>query len=113
MNGLLERHAELDALRRAISAAGDGQGAVAVVLGEPGLGKTRLLEATQGLAEGAGLRVRVARSAELESSFSFGVVRQLFEPLLAELGDVEREASFAGAAGLARALFEHPEREAR
>jgi DNA-binding CsgD family transcriptional regulator len=112
MNGLLERHAELDALRRAISAAGDGQGAVAVVLGEPGLGKTRLLEATQGLAEGAGLRVRVARSAELESSFSFGVVRQLFEPLLAELGDVEREASFAGAAGLARALFEHPEREA-
>jgi DNA-binding CsgD family transcriptional regulator len=112
MNGLLERHAELDALRRAMSAAGDGQGAVAVVLGEPGLGKTRLLEASRGLAEEAGLRVRAARGAELESSFPFGVVRQLLEPPLAELGDVERESAFTGAAGFARALFEHPELEA-
>jgi DNA-binding CsgD family transcriptional regulator len=109
---LLERHAELDALRRAMSAAGEGRGAVAVVLGEPGLGKTRLLEATRGLAEEAGLGVCAARGAELESSFPFGVVRQLLEAPLAEFGDVERESAFAGAAGLARALFEHPELEA-
>jgi DNA-binding CsgD family transcriptional regulator len=113
MDGLLERHAELDALGRTVAAAEDGQGAVAVVLGEAGLGKTRLLEATQRLAERAGLRVLVARGAELESSFPFGLVRQLLEPPLAELGDGEREAAFAGAAGLARALFEHPELEAR
>jgi predicted ATPase len=48
MNGLLERHAELDTLRRTIAAAEDGRGAVALVLGEPGLGETRLLEATRG-----------------------------------------------------------------
>jgi DNA-binding CsgD family transcriptional regulator len=113
MDGLLERHAELDALRRTVAAAGDGRGAVAVVLGEAGLGKTRLLDAARGLAEGAGLQVLAARGAELESSFPFGVVRQLLEPPLSELGDVEREAAFAGAAGFARPLFEHPELEAR
>jgi ABC-type lipoprotein export system ATPase subunit len=68
MTGLLERHAELDALGRTVVAAADAQGAVAVVLGETGLGKTRLLEAARGLADGAGLRVLVARGAELESS---------------------------------------------
>jgi DNA-binding CsgD family transcriptional regulator len=113
MNGLLERHAELDALRRTVAAAGEGRGAVAVVLGEAGLGKTRLLEAARGLAEGAGLRVLAARGAELESTFPFGVVRQLLEPPLAKLGEAEREAAFAGAAGLARGLFEHAELEAR
>jgi predicted ATPase len=109
MTGLLERHAELDALGRTVVAAADAQGAVAVVLGETGLGKTRLLEAARGLADGAGLQVLVARGAELESSFPFGVVRQLLEPPLVELGQAEREAAFAG---LARPLFEHPELEA-
>jgi DNA-binding CsgD family transcriptional regulator len=109
MNGLLERHAELDALGRRIAAAKVGQGAVAVVLGEAGVGKTRLLEATRGLAEEGGLRVFVARGAELESSFPFGLVRQLLEPPLAGLIDGDREAAFAGAARLARDLFEHPE----
>ena len=47
MNGLLERHAELDALGRTVAAA-EGQGAAAVVLAEPGVRKTRLLEATRG-----------------------------------------------------------------
>jgi tRNA A37 threonylcarbamoyladenosine biosynthesis protein TsaE len=50
MTSLLERHAELDALGHMVAAADDGQGAVAVVIGEVGAGKTRLLEATQGLA---------------------------------------------------------------
>jgi ABC-type branched-subunit amino acid transport system ATPase component len=87
MNGLLERHAELDALGRTVAAAKFGRWAVAVVLGEVGRGKTRLLEAVQGLAEEAGLRVLAARGAELESSFPFGLVRQLLEPPLAQLGD--------------------------
>ena len=113
MTGLLERHAELDALGRTVAAAAEGERAVAVVLGEAGLGKTRLLEAARGLAEDAGLRVLAARGAELESSFPFGLVRQLLERPLAELGDMEREAAFAGAAGFSRALFEHYELEAR
>jgi DNA-binding CsgD family transcriptional regulator len=113
MTGLLERHAELDALGRTMLAAAEGQGAVAVVLGEAGVGKTRLLEAARGLAEEGGLRVLSARAAELESSFPFGVVRQLLERPLVELGDMERAAAFAGAAGFSRVLFEHSEPETR
>src|SRR5918999_5103993 len=113
MTHLLERHAELDVLGRTVAAAGAGGGAVAVELGEAGLGKTRLLQATRGLAERVGRVALSARGAELESSFPFGVVRQLLEPPLAKLGEEEREAAFAGAAGLASGLFEHPEVEPR
>ena len=44
------------------------------------------------------MRVLAGRGRELESGFSFGVVRQLFEPLLAGASAVEREALLAGAA---------------
>src|SRR6201999_123200 len=40
---------------------------------------------------------------ELEREFPFGVIRQLFEPVLAEVG---REVAFAGAAEAARPVFE-------
>src|SRR5918999_3743101 len=113
MTHLLERRAELDVLGRTVAAAGAGGGAVAVELGEAGLGKTRLLQATRGLAERVGRVALSARGAELESSFPFGVVRQLLGPPLAKLGEEEREAAFAGAAGLASGLFEHPEVEPR
>ena len=110
--GLLERHAEVDALRRSVSAARGGRGAVAVVLGPPGVGKTRLLEAARRLAGEVGVRALRARGVELESTFPFGVVRQLLEPALAALDDDAREHAFAGAARLARPLFDQPELEA-
>ena len=108
MNALLERHAELDALRRAATAARDGRGAVTVMLAPPGVGNTRLLAAASKLAGEAGLRVLRGGGAELESTFPFGVVRQLLEPALARLDGDQRGAAFAGAAQLARPLFEHP-----
>jgi hypothetical protein len=52
------------------------------------------------------MNVRVARGAELEQSFPFGVVRQLFDPLLAACGDAERGEWLAGAAELAAPLFD-------
>jgi predicted ATPase len=36
------RHAELDVLRQALDRAGTGHGQVIAVIGEPGVGKTRL-----------------------------------------------------------------------
>jgi DNA-binding CsgD family transcriptional regulator len=44
------------------------------------------------------MRVLAGRGGELEGGFSFGVVRQLFEPLLAGAGMAEREILLAGAA---------------
>ncbi len=47
-----------------------------------------------------------ARGSELERSFSYGVVRQLFEPLLASERADERAGLLAGAAALAASVFD-------
>jgi DNA-binding CsgD family transcriptional regulator len=48
-----------------------------------------------------------ARASELDSEFPFGVVRQLFEPLLAGADPARREALLGGAAGAAAPLLGH------
>jgi DNA-binding CsgD family transcriptional regulator len=104
-DGLLEREAELEAVEELIGAVGGG-GRLLAIEGPPGIGKTALLAVAKGLGRAAGLRVLGARGSELERSFSFGVVRQLFEPLLAsERGD-GRAGLLAGAAALAASLFD-------
>jgi DNA-binding NarL/FixJ family response regulator len=102
---LLERDADVDTLRGLIAAARDGQGVLAVVEGSAGIGKTRLLAEARATGSALGLRVLSARGGELESEFAFGLVRQLFEPLLASSSGEERAELLAGAAGLAAPLF--------
>src|SRR6266536_2591774 len=58
------------------------------------------------LAQEAGMQVLGGRGSELERSFSYGVVRQLFEPLLASLQADERADLLAGSAALAAPLFD-------
>ena len=57
------------------------------------------------MGEARGMRVLAARGSELERSFPYGVVRQLFEPALARSSDAERASLLAGAAELAAPLF--------
>ncbi len=52
------------------------------------------------------MQVLGGRGSELERSFSYGVVRQLFEPLLASLQAEERADLLAGSAALAAPLFD-------
>ena len=52
------------------------------------------------------MRVLTARGGEREHEFSFGVVRQLFEPVLALAPREEREELLVGAAALAAPLFD-------
>jgi DNA-binding CsgD family transcriptional regulator len=103
--GLLERDAELIAVADLIGAIGDG-GRLLAIEGPPGIGKTALLAQAKGLGQEAGLEVLSARGSELERSFSYGVVRQLFEPLLVSLPADERAELLSGAAALAAPLFE-------
>ena len=70
-----------------------------------GLGKTSLLKAAAETAEEAGFACLRARANELERDFAYGCVRQLLEPLLAKVGDQERDRLFQGAAALSRPLF--------
>jgi hypothetical protein len=105
---LLERDAELGALENLVG-SGDVGGVLMAIEGPPGIGKTALMAETKSRGNEAGMRVVSARGSELERAFSFGVVRQLFEPLLASLSEEERADALAGAAALAEPLF-NPER---
>src|SRR3954467_11330636 len=102
---LLEREAEVAALKAVVDAAAAGAGRVVAIEGLAGMGKTRLVAEAGGAGAEAGCEVLVARSADLEQEFAFGVVRQLFEPLLASLQPDEREEVLSGTAGLAERLF--------
>ena len=103
---LLERDAELEALAAALQRAAGGEGALVAVEGAGGLGKSRLLAAARQHASVSRMRVLVARASELERSFSFGVVRQLLEPVVMTAPERERGEWFAGAAQLAAVVFE-------
>jgi DNA-binding CsgD family transcriptional regulator/predicted negative regulator of RcsB-dependent stress response len=103
----LERERELAGLAAVIHAAERAAGGLGVVQGPAGIGKTSLLAAARAEGERAGMRVVTARGSELERDFAYGVVRQLFEPVLAEMSEDERAELLAGAAGQAAMLFCH------
>jgi DNA-binding CsgD family transcriptional regulator len=107
----LERDAELDAIGAVLEAARGGAGRVLVIEGHLGLGKSQLVSAARGFAQGTGMQVLTARGSELERHFPFGGVLQLFEPRLAEAESEERELLTSGAAALTDELF-HPGRPA-
>jgi DNA-binding CsgD family transcriptional regulator/tetratricopeptide (TPR) repeat protein len=102
---LLERDSELGAVSSLIGEMPAG-GRLLAVEGPPGIGKTALLAEAKALAQVSGSQVLGARGSELERSFSYGVVRQLFEPFLASLREEERAELLSGAAGLAAPLFD-------
>jgi DNA-binding CsgD family transcriptional regulator len=90
-------------LAAAVDAAADGTAGLVLVQGPAGIGKSRLLAEARALAEERGLCVRSARGGELERDFPFGVVRQLFESLLAD--ESERAQLLSGAARAAAPVF--------
>lgn len=104
---LLERDTELAAVARAVEDAKAGSGRFVVVEAASGLGKSRLLAEARALAAGAGMRTLRARGVQLEQGFGFGLVRQLFEPLLEDLGAKERRRLLSGPAAQATAAL-HP-----
>jgi predicted ATPase len=101
---LVERDVELAAVQCVIGAIPSGR--LLAIEGPPGIGKTALLAETKALGRAAGMEVLAGRGSELERSFSYGVVRQLFEPFLAAIPTGERGELLAGAAGLAAPLFD-------
>jgi DNA-binding CsgD family transcriptional regulator len=93
---LLERDDELEAAARAAAQAAAGTGALLLVEGPAGIGKSRLLDAIAEVARSAGLRPLRASGGELERRLTFGVVRDLLGPLAGET-DREGAAALGGA----------------
>jgi DNA-binding CsgD family transcriptional regulator/tetratricopeptide (TPR) repeat protein len=105
---LLERNEQLARIESALAEARTGRGTFVVIEGPAGIGKTALLAAARAAAADGGMRVLRSRGAELERDFAFGVVRQLFEPPLAEASEIERADLLEGAAGVAASLLGLP-----
>jgi DNA-binding CsgD family transcriptional regulator len=106
---LLERSEELGRIESALAEARSGRrGTFVVVEGPAGIGKTALLAAARNAAADGGMRVLRSRGTELERDFAFGVVRQLFEPPLAEASELERAELLQAAAGVAGGMLGLP-----
>ena len=80
---LLDRVAERAALGRLLEAARAGQSGVLVVRGEPGIGKTELVEAV--VAAVAGMRIVRAAGVESEMELPYAALQQLCAPMLDRL----------------------------
>ncbi|CAM5397836.1 LuxR family transcriptional regulator [Streptomyces spiroverticillatus] len=81
---LLGRHDEIARLLALVGAAEQGRGGVLVLRGEPGIGKTALVEHV-GRAAPEGFQVIRASGAEFEGELPFAALHQLCVPVLAHL----------------------------
>jgi predicted ATPase len=96
------RIAEMQRLEEFLAAAVN-DGAALLVSGEPGVGKTLLLDAIADVAPASGARVLRAAGAQFEAGVSFAGLHQVLHPLLSGLDDLDRyqAAALASALGLA------------
>ena len=101
---LVDRARETAVLRRLVDRLAGGEPACVLIEGPAGIGKTRLLVEAVRLADVAGARVLAARASELERSYGFGVVRQLFEPFVRD--PARQDVLLDAAAGGARVVFD-------
>jgi DNA-binding CsgD family transcriptional regulator len=102
---LLEREPQVAALQALADTAREGGGRYAVIEGSAGLGKTRLLAEARAIAGSTGMRVLAARGGELEGEFAYGIVRQLFDPLLTSVSRGTRTELLSGPTALVEPLF--------
>ena len=109
-NPLLEREQELSALDGLLTSGGSGGSRLVLIEGTAGIGKSRLIAELREHARSQDMRVLAAHGSDLEREFPFGVVRQLFEPLLADAA--HRSRLLADAAAAARPVFEELHSEA-
>ncbi|ORJ92253.1 helix-turn-helix transcriptional regulator [Prescottella equi] len=87
--GLVGREGELAELAAFLDMAGTN-GAALLLTGDPGVGKTALLDATAELAVAKGVRVVCGSGVEYETDISFAGLHQLVGSLADELGRLPR-----------------------
>ena len=80
---LLGREQERLAIENALAGARSGGSTVIALVGEPGIGKTALLDdAAQRAAEISGMQLLRARGVESEAHIPFGSLLELLRPAL-------------------------------
>jgi DNA-binding CsgD family transcriptional regulator len=96
---LIGRDAERERLRALLDAARSGRGGAVVLRGEPGVGKTALLDDLRRAADG--VRVLSARGIESESRLAFAGLADVLRPVLDRLDRVPEAQRAALQAALA------------
>ena len=92
---LVDRRTETRVLNEILDAVRSGQSRALVLRGEPGVGKTALLDSVVGLATAADFRVLRAVGVQAEMELAFAGLHQLLAPVLdrsAALPEPQREA---------------------
>jgi DNA-binding CsgD family transcriptional regulator len=100
---LFGREAESAAVGGLLAGAGSSRSGALVIRGEPGVGKSALLN--HAVEHATGMRVLRAAGIEAESELAFAALHQLVRPVLDRLGRLAepQAAALAGALGLSRA----------
>lgn len=102
---LLEREREIGHLLGALERSRAEAGAVVVLTGPIGIGKSRLLREAAGRAIAAGHQVLEAHAGELERDYAWGVVLSLFERHAVRGDPALLDRRFRGRAAVARSLL--------
>ncbi|MBN9734980.1 MULTISPECIES: LuxR family transcriptional regulator [unclassified Pseudonocardia] len=99
---LFGRRAETAALDRVLARAAGGEGSGLVLWGEPGIGKTALLDHAVGAASGA--TVLRCRGTRMEAGLAFAALHELLWPVTDRLDALPapQAAALRGALGLSR-----------
>jgi DNA-binding CsgD family transcriptional regulator len=85
---LIGRERELREIESLIAGARDSSGAALAILGDPGIGKTALLEEARGLAAEADVRILATAGVQSEASLAFAGLHQLLRPVLDKASDL-------------------------
>ena len=98
---LVGREVELAALDRFLAIA-HSTGRARLIVGEAGVGKTRILQAAAALARGSGTRVLSASGVEFEADISYSGQNHLLHPLFDKLANLDslHESALSVALGL-------------
>ncbi|MFE4176401.1 ATP-binding protein [Streptomyces sp. NPDC056909] len=99
---LLERETELAHVSAALRAAAEGTSSSVLLSGPLGIGRSALLRRLPVLCAGEDVRVLRANAAPMEQDFAFGVVRQLFDSLVAGAPEEDRTRWARDAGGITR-----------
>jgi predicted ATP-dependent serine protease len=86
---LVGRASEIPVVESLLAGIADGGGSL-LVLGDPGIGKSALVEAASRRAADAGIRVLACAGVPSEAQFSFAGLRQLLRPVLADADSLRR-----------------------
>jgi DNA-binding CsgD family transcriptional regulator len=88
VTGLMDRRSERDALDRLVDAVRAGESRALVVRGDPGVGKTVLVDYLADRASGSGCRVVRAVGVQSEMELAFAGLHQLCAPMMDHLDGI-------------------------